>query len=154
MQAFQLFSPSRRLRRFRGRLSAFQCFSVALILAGCATMATKDQVAYDKQTSCKADVLQLIDKATTPYDDNKDVINAVVLNVERAYEYDAGRPLNKITIDQWNIIRDPSRNTFAGFVKLWKEKGRLSAVYVTEKKKQIGAAFDQIIQLESGKISK
>ena len=55
-------------------------------------------------------------------------------------------------IAQWDLIRDPTRNTFAGFIKLWKSRGTLGAIYVTEKKKQVALAFDQIIELESGKI--
>jgi hypothetical protein len=125
---------------------------IVLITSGCASISTYDQIAYEKQTSCLADILKLLDKSTTAYDNNLDQIQAVVLNVERAYEYDRSRPLNKITIAQWDLVRDPNRNTFAGFLKLWKEKGRLSVTYVTEKKKQIAVAFDQITQLESGKI--
>jgi len=37
-------------------------------------------------------------------------------------------------------------------LKEWKEDGTLMPVYIERKKAQIGKAFDQIIQLESGKI--
>ena len=75
----------------------------------------------------------------------------MAIELDKAYEYDRGRALNKITVAQWDILRDPNRNLVGGFLKLWKAKGSLSAVFVAEKKKQIGDAFDQIIQLESGK---
>jgi hypothetical protein len=125
---------------------------LALLLCGCASISTYDAEAYKQQTSCLADILKLMDRATTPYESHLDQINAVVLNVERAYQYDLNRPLNKTTVVMWDLIRDPAHNTYAGFLKLWQEKGTLSPVYITEKKKQIAVAFDQMTQLESGKI--
>jgi hypothetical protein len=127
-------------------------FVVILALCGCATTATYDEHAYALQTSVLADILKLLDVANTPYDNNLDQIKAVTLNVERAYQYDRSRPLNRTTIAQWDLIRDPNRNTFAGFLKLWKAKGTVSVVYITEKKRQITQAFDQITQLEAAKI--
>jgi len=70
---------------------------------------------------------------------------------DKAYEYERGRPLNTDTIKQWDTLRDPNRDLLGGFLKEWKD-GKLLPVYVERKKAQIGTAFDQIIQLESGKI--
>jgi hypothetical protein len=119
---------------------------------GCQTISTYDEHAYALQTSCLADILKLIDVSNTPYDSNADQIKAVTLNVERAYEYDRGRPLNQIQVKMWQIIRDPSQGSFAGFLAHWKARGTLSPVYITEKKKQIAIGFDAMTTLESGKI--
>ena len=125
--------------------------ALTLVVAGCSLIAHYDQVAYEHATSAKVDTLALMDRATGSYDSHQKEIEALVVELDKAYEYDRGRSLNKITVAQWDILRDPNRNLVGGFLKMWKAKGSLSAVFVAEKKKQIGDAFDQIILLESGK---
>ena len=132
-------------------LSACVGVLIANLTQGCQTISTYDEHAYALQTSCLADILKLLDVANEPYDSHTDQIRAVVLNAERAYEYDRGRPLNQIQIKQWNIIRDPNQGSFAGFLAHWKAKGQLSPVYISEKKKQIGIQFDAMTSLEAGK---
>lgn len=121
-------------------------------LASCSTISTYDQAAYEHATSAKVDTLALMDKATGNYGDYQKDVDAVTTVLEKAYEYDLGRPKNSITAAQWKILLDPDRNLVGGFLKTWKNKGSLSPTFVTEKKKQIGDAFDQIIGLESGKL--
>ena len=123
-----------------------------LALASCSTISTYDQAAYEHATSAKVDTLALIDKATESYSAHEKEVIAVRTELEKAYEYDLGRPLNKITVAQWAILLDPERNLVGGFLKMWKNKDTVGAAFVAEKKKQIGEAFDQIIGLESGKI--
>jgi len=98
------------------------------------------------------DTLALMSKATGSYDEHEKEVEALVRQLDKAFEYDRGRQLNKITSAQWNILRDPNRDLVGGFLKMWKAKGTLSATFIAEKKKQIGDAFDQIIQLESEKL--
>ena len=126
--------------------------AIALVTGGCATISTYDEKSYEKVTACKAEVLNLMNKATTPYDSNKEEIEVVFLDVNKAYQYDKNRPLNKITIAMWDLIRDPNRDTYAGFLVIWKEKSTLHQGFIDEKKAQVGEAFDQISGLESGKI--
>jgi hypothetical protein len=121
------------------------------LFGACSLIAHYDQVAYEHATSAKVDTLALMDKATGSYDDHQKEIEALVIELNKAYEYDRGRALNKITVTQWDILRDPNGNVVGGFLKMWKAKGSLSATFVSEKKIQIGKAFDQIIALESGK---
>ena len=125
--------------------------SACAFLAACSLIANYDQVAYEHATDAKVDTLALMGKAAGSYDDHQKEVDALVRQLDKAYEYDRGRPLNKITIDQWDILRDPNRDLVGGFLKMWKAKGSLSATFVSEKKIQIGKAFDQIIALESGK---
>ena len=121
------------------------------VLAACSFIAHYDQVAYEHATNAKVDTLALMDKATQSYSEHQKEVEALVNELDKAYEYDRGRQLNKITVAQWDILRDPNRNLVGGFLKMWMAKGMLGAVFVAEKKRQIGDAFDQIIQLESGK---
>lgn len=129
----------------------FIAASACIFLAACSLIAHYDQVAYEHATSAKVDTLALMDKATGNYDEHQKEVEALITELNKAYEYDRGRPLNKITVAQWDVLRDPNRNLVGGFLKMWKTKGNLSATFIAEKKLQIGDAFDQIIALESGK---
>jgi hypothetical protein len=125
--------------------------SAFALLAACSLIAHYDQVAYEHATNAKVDTLALMDKATGSYEEHQKEVDALVIELNKAYEYDRGRALNKLTAAQWDILRDPNGNLVGGFLKMWKTKGSLGATFVSEKKIQIGKAFDQIIALESGK---
>jgi hypothetical protein len=130
----------------------FVAVSACIFLAACSLIAHYDQVAYEHATSAKVDTLALMDKATGSYDDHQKEIEALVIELSKAYEYDRGRSLNKLTVAQWDVLRDPNRNLVGGFLKMWKAKGSLSATFIAEKKLQIADGFDQIIALEGGKL--
>ena len=123
-----------------------------LSFTACALIANYDRVAYEHATNAKVDTLALMNKATDNYEAHAKEVEALTNELDKAYEYDRGRQLNQITVAQWDVLRDPNRNLVGGFLKMWKEKGKLGVAFVAEKKKQIGDAFDQIIQLESGKL--
>jgi hypothetical protein len=122
-----------------------------LLLASCSTIATYDQIAYEKATDAKAEALLLMDRATGAFSSHETEIQSVNLTLEKAYEYDRGRAQNSITVKQWEILLDPNRNLFGGFIRRWREKGSLRPAYIAEKKTDIAEAFDQIIELERGK---
>jgi hypothetical protein len=124
---------------------------VCLLISACSTIATFDQVAYDKATGAKAEALVLMDKATDSYSTHLKEIEAVSLTIDKAYEYDRGRALNTITVQQWQILRDPNRNLFGGFLRRWHDKGSLKPDYIAENKPDIAEAFDQSTGLEIGK---
>jgi hypothetical protein len=125
---------------------------VLSILAACSNLiAVYSQTAYEQATSIKAESLVLMSKATEPYSQHAQEVAALMLNVDKAYEYAKGRPRNEISTEQWAKIKDPNSNLLGGFLKRWEEQGRLSSVFVKEAEAQIAKAFDQIIELESGK---
>jgi hypothetical protein len=126
--------------------------TLMVVSTSCRTISTYDQAAYDKVTGAKAEVLALMDKATSSYDSNVKAIQEVSLTVNKAYEYDRGRTLNQVTIEQWQLLLNPKGDVFGGFLRMWKDRGQLHSGLVEDKKNQIGQAFDQIIQLENGKI--
>jgi hypothetical protein len=130
----------------------FIVLSACLLLGACTFIAHYDQVAYEHATSAKVDTLALMSKATGTYADHQKEVEALITQLDKAYEYDRGRQLNKITVVQWDVLRDPNRDLVGGFLEMWKAKGSFSATFIAEKKKQIANAFDQIIQLESGKL--
>jgi hypothetical protein len=134
--------PVRRL------LFAIPAFVLAL--TACSTIAPYDQAAYEHATSTKAEALLLMDRATTPYSQNTDKIDAVILDLTKAYEYDKGRATNQDTVTLWTKLLSPDA-LFGAFIRYWKTKGQLPSGYIEVKKKDVEDAFDQIIQLEQGK---
>ena len=137
----------------RVQLALIVSTCLALITA-CAgpLIATYSQAAYEQATSAKVESLELMEKATEPYDQHAPDVQALMSKVDKAYEYAQGRPNNDISAEQWRKLKDPDRNLLAGFFKRWKDQGQLSPAFVGNAKGQISSAFDQIIQLESGKI--
>ncbi len=131
------------------------CFAymwLMLLLSACATTAFYDQAAYQQAVNLKVEALALMDKATEAYAAHQANIEEILLRIEKAYEYDRGRKMNQISVQMWENLKNPDKNLLGGFLKRWKEKNLLRRAFIDEAKKLVGEAFDQIIQLESGKI--
>lgn len=127
--------------------------SLFALLSACQTISIYDHYAYVEDTSLKVDALGLIDKGVDSFNVHEQEVNELKLKVEKAFEYEKSRPNNSISTAMWNKLKDPGGNLLGGFFKLWKNEGKLSETYILDKKKQIGSAFDQIIELESKKIN-
>ena len=121
-------------------------------LIGCATISPCSATAYEQATSLKAEALALMGKANEPYSQHQTQVEALKLNLAKAYEYAKGRPKNEISTRQWEILKNPERHSLGGFLKLWQEKSILMPTFVEEAKKVVAEQFDAIIGLESGKI--
>lgn len=125
---------------------------IALTLfSACSTISPFSQKAYEQATSLKAEALIMMDKATQPYSDNKQAVDELKLNLEKAYEYAKGRPQNTETTLQWAIIKDPARNSLGGFLKRWESRQTLNKEFIDEVKALVADGFDTVIELESGK---
>jgi hypothetical protein len=131
-------------------LAAF--LSALLLLGGCKTISGYDQYAYAQGTALKVDALNIMDKATENFTSQQPGIDDITTRIEKAYEYEKHRPKNGITVKMWELLKNPDRNLFGGFLKRWKEKANLSATFINEAKIQVGEAFDMIVELESQKI--
>ncbi len=135
------------------KLSVIWLILFSVVFSGCSLQIDKyDKVAYQNATSIKVDSLALMSKATEPYEKNEESVDALKIEVEKAYEYAKGRPKNEIVTKQWEIMKDPDRNLLGGFFARWQMKEVLSKNFIAEAKKNISLGFDQIIGLESGKI--
>jgi hypothetical protein len=122
---------------------------------GCAsTVAEYDRVAYQQAVALKVESVALMDKAVGPYSDHEASVDALLVKLEKAYEYDKGRPKNEAVTKQWEILRDPNRHLLGYFLQRWKNEGQLSAVYVAGQKTNVSLAYDQIIGLLSGQIKR
>lgn len=123
----------------------------ALMLVGCSTISPFSQPAYEQATSLKVESLALMDKAVEPYGNHKKSVAELKLSIEKAYEYAKGRPKNKISTDQWSIIKDPSGNSLGGFLSRWEKNKKLTKGFVDNAKGLVSSGFDTVIELEGGK---
>ena len=125
---------------------------IVLFVGSCAPLIAEFSLeSYKNATTLKAETAALIDKAGEPYSAHAKEVATLTTKMNAAYEFAAGLPSNQLSAKQWQIMRDPNRNLYGGFVSLWKDQGTLSPAFRREKKTQIGRAFDYIICLEANK---
>jgi hypothetical protein len=123
-----------------------------LLFCGCATISRYDQYAYSQAISIKVDALNLMDSATGSYQQHKPAVSDIMTTMQKIYEYEKNRPKNTISEKMWSMMRDTSGHLYGGFIKRWQKENSLDQVFIQESKRLIGQSFDQISQLESGKI--
>jgi hypothetical protein len=121
--------------------------------ASCSTISTYDQQAYSQTISAKVDALQIMDLATSDYATYEEEAKALQTQLLKCKEYAAHRPKNKITTEMWTILIDEEGHLIGGFIKRWENEDQLNPIFVTETKKLVGKAFDEIAELESKKIN-
>jgi hypothetical protein len=122
-----------------------------LSILGCSPVSEFNQVALDKTVSVKTDALNLISKANEEYTSHQSEIDSLKTNVEDAYQFSKTIPNNIETIAQWEIIRDPQRNSLFGLLERWKNKTTLSDTFISQVKILIAFDFNMIIDLETNK---
>jgi len=134
------------------RILAF-ALPLIFLVQGCATTtANFDQYAYAQTTAVKVEALDLMTHATENVSVFKDQIKDVDLKLQKIYEYEKNRPKNGITVKMWELLLDPEKRLYGGFIKRWQTESTLSKAFVEEAKKLIGSGFDKVAELESNKI--
>ncbi|NJM79853.1 MAG: hypothetical protein HC854_09985 [Flavobacterium sp.] len=121
-----------------------------VVLTSCQSLKTAifDQYSYQKTTELKVETLSLMKNASTQYENHKELVAKLLLDIEKLKEYEKNKPNNEITFAMWNVFTDKEKNLVGGFFKSWQEKQTLSPTFVEEAKKQIEEAFDLLIQYE------
>ena len=124
-------------------ISSFAIFSCQSVKT-----ALYDQYSYQQTTSIKVEASSIMDKATTPFSNNKEIVEKLLLDIDKLVEYEKNKPNNEITFAMWKILTDKEKNLLTGFFKRWEEKGSFSPVFLQEAKKQVTDALDLLIQYE------
>jgi hypothetical protein len=120
-----------------------------LFLAACAPLiGPYSPTAYKNATALKAETLALMDKATAPYPDNEGKVEALMVEIDKAYEYVHGFPSNDLSARQWAILKKPDGDLLGRFFGRWRSEGTLKPAYISEFRGIISDAFDEIICLE------
>lgn len=127
--------------------------SVWLLQSSCVTTAPYDQFVYKESTSLKVDALKLMDKAEKPFTTQEKEIEKLTDQLDKLYEYEVHRKKNQLRIQMWDLLRNPEKNLLGGFLSRWKKEGQLGTTFISEAKIIVGRAFDQLAELESGKIT-
>lgn len=124
-----------------------------LLVTSCVSLkkAVFDQYSYQKGTEIKVDALRLMDKAGTEYSSQTAAIEHLEAELAKIVEYEKNKPENKIGYAMWKMISNPDKKFVAGFLKMWKEKGTVSPVFIDQAKEQVTEALDLILQYEGKK---
>mgnify|MGYP006292575881 CR=1 FL=1 len=126
---------------------------VLVLLQSCTTgMTVFNEAAYRQAVELKVASMDLLDKASTSYSENREAVEELKLDLLKAWEYAKGRPDNEAAAREWEMLIDPERNLLGNFLLRWEERERLSPALVREYRFIITDAFDRIISLESGKM--
>lgn len=128
---------------------------VALLIGACTNYASYSLQAYSYATEAKAKTLKLVSKANGSYSANRAAAEALLLDMDVAYEFAAGIENNEEAAEIWDKLRDPDGNLVGGFLSAWRTEfpGGVSAnsVFIEEFKKNITFSFDRLICLEANK---
>ena len=122
--------------------------SFAILSCQSVKTALYDQYSYQQTTAIKVEASNVMDKATTPYSNNKEIVEKLLLDVDKLVEYEKNKPNNEITFAMWKILTDKEKHLLTGFFKRWEEKGSFSPVFLQEAKKQVTDALDLLIKYE------
>ena len=122
--------------------------SIAIFSCQSVKTALYDQYSYQQTTSIKVEASNVMDKAATPFSNNKEIVEKLLLDIDKLVEYEKNKPNNEITFAMWKILTDKEKNLLSGFFKRWEEKGSFSPVFLQEAKKQVTDALDLLIQYE------
>ncbi|UOE46236.1 hypothetical protein MTO98_17695 [Mucilaginibacter sp. SMC90] len=125
---------------------------IILLATSCSTIGKYDQYAYTQTTSIKVDALNIMNLATDKYDNHLNDVNNVQSSITKMIEYKKNLPKNTISEKMWVLINDPNGGLFGGFVQRWQKNGTLDTTFIKEAQKLVGQSFDELSQLESGKI--
>ena len=125
----------------------------ALLFTACSSVSVYSPEAYKQAVDLKIESLNLMSYATLSYDDYQADVDYLWTELNKAYEFAKGRPDNKISARQWEILIDKDGNLLGGFLIRWDDENVLSQMFVDEMQLLVSDAFDTIIGLESGKIN-
>ena len=111
-----------------------------------------DQYAYTQVTSIKVDALNLMSEAADNFSVHENEVKAMDITIRKMIEYEKHRPKDSVTLKQWEKLYDPKKYLYGGFINRWRQKSKLDSAFIADQQNLIGKAFDQIAELESGKL--
>lgn len=139
------------MKRFITRISLILIVTT-LFFAGCGpSVSMYDQHSYEQVTAIKVDALNVIDSSKDNISMHQKLVDNVMIELQKAHEYEIHRPKNKATAEMWALILDDNEGSFAGFIEKWKREGPQGKTYIENKKKQVAGHFDKIAEAESCK---
>lgn len=134
------------------KLSTLSTKTIVLFLLisslSCVSISRFDQYSYAQTTAIKVDALELMDLAVNDYSLYEKTDREFQTKLKKIYEYEKNKPKNDFSIKLWTKLIDPNGHLLVGFLNKWKTEKKLNEMFVSEEKKLVDKAFDQIIGLE------
>lgn len=127
-------------------------FSMMILVTSCATIAKFDQYSYTQATSLKVDALNVMSDASDSFHLHQPEVSQLSTELSKMYEYEKNKPKNTVTTKMWAVLIDSGGNSFGGFLTRWQKDTMLDTAFINESKILVGQSFDQISELESGKV--
>jgi hypothetical protein len=124
---------------------------ILLSISSCAISPPYDAHVFKETTDLKVDALKLMNRSVYSFKSQEEKIELFNDRLDKICEYEFHRRHNGIRNEMWNKLRNPDGHLLGGFFTRWEKEEKLNKSFVTEAKKQIGEAFDQLADLESGK---
>lgn len=127
---------------------------ISLLFTNCISTAIFDQHSFDNTISAKVETLGLMESATEDFSLHSEAVKEHLQELQKVYEYDKRRSDNDITTKMWEVILDENRNSVAGFLDRWKQKGTMNKAFIQEAAIQVEEAFDLLLDFENAKNKK
>lgn len=127
---------------------------ITIFLLACDTMSHFDAFSYKETISAKVEAVDLMSYAVEDYTSYENEVHELNKALQKIYEYEKNRPRNAETTKMWEILLNPDKNLYGGFLKRWQNDTTLNKFFIEEAQIQVAEAFDLIIDLENGKIKK
>ena len=128
----------------------------AVILSSCQTplaVSAYDPAAHQNAIALKMEAVALMATAGEQFAQHKDAVDALNVKIEAAYQVAAATPRNELVAREWQVLKDPERDLYGGFIKRWQASGTLRTAFREAASEQVAEAFDLIICLEAAKKS-
>jgi len=110
------------------RLSLWLLLLVASI-SGCSLAPRFSEKALENATRIKADSLELLANSNQQYSKHRKEIAELKKDLRRSYEFSKARGNNGEAVKQYEIMMDPNRRMFVGYLSRWESKGRISSEF-------------------------
>lgn len=126
-----------------------------VVLSSCQAIRVSayDAAAHQNAILLKAETLALMATSNEPFAQHKDAVGVLSGKIEAAYQAAAAKKNDELVAREWQVLKDPERDLYGGFVKRWETSGKISNAFREAMSGQIGEAFDMIICLEAAKQS-
>jgi hypothetical protein len=112
----------------------------AVLLSGCKW----PNRTYDEINAIRKSALVLVESSsTTDFTSKKSDVDLLNSRIDAVIRL--GTP--KVGVKMLRQVTDEARNTWGGFVKLWREQGKLSAEAMPSVKERVDSAFIEVLAL-------
>jgi hypothetical protein len=127
---------------------------LAVALVGCRTGAERsnyDAAAHERAVAAKSQALSLMASSAEAFSRHSANVDAVNAELEEGYRLAAAAPDNAAVTAEWAAMKDPGRDLYGGFVRLWQSGGTVDQATRDAAMNRVTAGFNYVLCLEAAK---